>query len=100
MNSVTEATIPTLSGQEINKMAESGTGFSLVIFNSSKSCVKWVNNILKLALARIFHKLTCALACLLIPQEHLLQSAVITDTPLLHKIPCKTNILRDHHTNS
>jgi hypothetical protein len=51
-------------------------------------------------ISRIFHKLTCTLACLLIPQENLLQSAVITDTPLLLKIPCKTNILRDHHTNS
>ncbi len=49
--------------------------------------------------ARIFHKLTCALACLLILQENHLQSAVITDTPLSQKFPCKTNILRDHHTN-
>jgi hypothetical protein len=43
---------------------------------------------------------TCTLACLLILQENLLQSAVITDTSLLQKIPCKTNMLRDHHTNS
>ena len=50
-------------------------------------------------LARIFHKLTCALACLLIPQENHLQSAVITDTPLPQKFPRKTNMLRVHHTN-
>jgi hypothetical protein len=33
----------------------------------------------------------------LILEENFLQSAVITDTPLLQKIPFKTNIRRDHH---
>ena len=39
------------------------------------------------------------LACLLIPQEIFPQSAVITDTPLLRKFPCETNILRDIGAN-
>jgi hypothetical protein len=50
-------------------------------------------------LARIVHELACALACLLILQEHFLQSAVITDAPLVQKIPFKNNIRRDHHMN-
>jgi hypothetical protein len=39
------------------------------------------------------------LACLLIPQEIFPQSAVLTDTPLLRKFPCETNILRDIGAN-
>jgi hypothetical protein len=39
------------------------------------------------------------LACLLIPQEIFPQSAVVTDTPLLRKFPCKTNIRRDIGAN-
>ena len=39
------------------------------------------------------------LACLLVPQGIFPQSAVITDTPLLRKLPCETNILRDIGTN-
>ena len=40
------------------------------------------------------------LACLLVPQGIFPQSAVITDTPLLRKLPCETHILRDIGTNS
>ena len=39
------------------------------------------------------------LACLLITQEIFPQSAVVTDTPLLRKFPCETNILRDIGAN-
>jgi hypothetical protein len=39
------------------------------------------------------------LACLLIPQEILPQSAVLTDTPILREFPCETNILRDIGAN-
>ena len=40
------------------------------------------------------------LACLWVPQGIFSQSAVLTDTPLLRKVPCETNILRDISTNS
>ena len=47
-----------------------------------------------------FSRICTDLAGLLVPQGIFPQSAVITDTPLLRKSPCETNILRDIGTNS
>ena len=50
-------------------------------------------------LTRILHKLTRALACLLIDIKDFVQSGVWITTPLLLKTSLSINILRDNHAN-